>query len=468
MKSAGQLAVLLALLQAPHCLAQNLVCQKEVWLPVNSTLHMDDNCELYDGSLIPNCQYFLNNVTSYYHVHEYDCSKFWECGPSGPCLFQCGECEFCGPNNRLSFDCRYQYPYGPTCDWPNNVNCTNDNPCTDECCSEADCPGGQCVDGSCVFDWTTTTLAPSTPSPTPATTTTEPQTTRTTTTAASTTETDCPNECCSDSECQVGYCSEAGQCEGDCNSDSDCLATAVCSHCEAHFCSQPECCLNEDCLDGTCEDGQCVEGECSVDKPCEGADIICDLEGEVLGCEYCDLETLECNPGCETDDNCPFNKPTCSGHTCIHVDVNGIVNITVSTESCSLCEGSGNPLGYVEGGLKVHLIGDWGTQCDSAGLDNREKVDYDNGMTSFFDGTPDDDADDDGLGGCKLADLNYGLNGGTAEWTGPGTWTGAETKTVCIKFYDPEDHLPTCCCSLEDRSLGQGEISALKDCLCEI
>ena len=60
-----------------------------------------------------------------------------------------------------------------------------------------------------------------------------------------------------------------------------------------------------------------------------------------------DLETLECNPGCETDDNCPFNKPTCSGHTCIHVDVNGIVNITVSTESCSLCEGSGNPLGYV-------------------------------------------------------------------------------------------------------------------------
>ena len=52
-------------------LAQNLVCQEEVWLPTNSTPPMDDNCRPYDGSLVPNCQYFLNNVTSYYHVHEY-------------------------------------------------------------------------------------------------------------------------------------------------------------------------------------------------------------------------------------------------------------------------------------------------------------------------------------------------------------------------------------------------------------
>ena len=123
MISAGHFVVLLAGLQLAS--SQNLVCQKEVWLPSNSTLSPDENCRPYDGSLIPNCKYFLNNVTSYYHVHEYgeiemivmdrrslinqlfaDCSKFWECGPSGPCLFQCGECEFCGPNNRLSFDCR--------------------------------------------------------------------------------------------------------------------------------------------------------------------------------------------------------------------------------------------------------------------------------------------------------------------------------------------------------------------------
>ena len=74
----------------------------------------------------------------------------------------------------------------------------------------------------------------------------------------------------------------------------------------------------------------------------------------------------------------------------------------------------------------------------------------------------------DGLGGCKLADLNYGLNGGRAEWTGPGTWTGSLTDTVCIMFYDPEDHLPTCCCGLQTRSLAQGESSELIDCQCRM
>ena len=69
MLSAGHFVALLAGLQLVS--SQNLVCQKEVWLPSNSTLAADENCRPYDGSLIPNCQYFLNNVTSYYHVHEY-------------------------------------------------------------------------------------------------------------------------------------------------------------------------------------------------------------------------------------------------------------------------------------------------------------------------------------------------------------------------------------------------------------
>ena len=30
-----------------------------------------DECLPYEGSLIPDCQYFLNNKTSYYHIHEY-------------------------------------------------------------------------------------------------------------------------------------------------------------------------------------------------------------------------------------------------------------------------------------------------------------------------------------------------------------------------------------------------------------
>ena len=100
--------------------------------------------------------------------------------------------------------------------------------------------------------------------------------------------------------------------------------------------------------------------------------------------------------------------------------VNGIVNITVATESCSQCVGSGklfinkkfktniftiyisgNPLGYVEGGVRVHLIGEYDAQCMSLGLDNLEMVDYDNGLNAFFDGTPDGDGDDDGMGACK-------------------------------------------------------------------
>ena len=55
----------------------------------------------------------------------------------------------------------------------------------------------------------------------------------------------------------------------------------------------------------------------------------------------------------------------------------------------------------MEGGLSVHLIGDYDAQCMSQGLDNLEKVDYDNGLIAFFDGTPDGDGDDGGMGACK-------------------------------------------------------------------
>ena len=50
---------------------QNLVCQKEVWHPADSNPPYNHECMEYDGSLIPDCDYFLNNYTSYYHVHEY-------------------------------------------------------------------------------------------------------------------------------------------------------------------------------------------------------------------------------------------------------------------------------------------------------------------------------------------------------------------------------------------------------------
>ena len=114
-----------------------------------------------------------------------------------------------------------------------------------------------------------------------------------------------------------------------------------------------------------------------------------------------DLFKVFCS-GCDSDSNCPEDKPLCTGHKCISRAMSGVVSITITTSTCSLCEGSGNPLGNVEGGVQVVLQGDYGTSCHSNGLDNLERVDYDNGKTAFFDGTPDDDDDDDGLGSCKL------------------------------------------------------------------
>ena len=35
------------------------------------------------------------------------------------------------------------------------------------------------------------------------------------------------------------------------------------------------------------------------------------------------------------------------------------------------------------------------------GLDNNDEVDYKNGHTALFDGKPDNDGSDDGMGGCK-------------------------------------------------------------------
>ena len=96
------------------------------------------------------------------------------------------------------------------------------------------------------------------------------------------------------------------------------------------------------------------------------------------------------------------------------------------------------------------------------------QVDYAAGVTSFFDGSPDGDGDDDGMGGCKGFDLNLGLTGGSATWTGSGSWTGAK-EAVCINFYDDGTKpKPTCCCDLASPTLASGETSNLVNCECRI
>ena len=45
-------------------------------------------------------------------------------------MFECAHCPedevMCRNQQALSFDMRYQYPDGPVCDWPSNVDCDHD------------------------------------------------------------------------------------------------------------------------------------------------------------------------------------------------------------------------------------------------------------------------------------------------------------------------------------------------------
>jgi len=599
---------------------QNLVCQKEVWLPSDGSHYVSPGCEEYDGSLVPDCNYFLNNLTSYFHVHEYDCGKFWECSPSGPCLMKCATCEVSPecPDGTLEFDCRYQYPVGPVCDWPSAVNCTNDNPCDItqvECCSEYDCqPGELCVDGSCV--------SRSTPTPCPNECCGDEDcadgfmcdadgSCKCSTECCADSDcnegftcdengncvAECPNECCADSDCKEGFiCDENGncvaECPNECCADSDCKDGFICDEngncvaecpneccadsdcdegftcdengnciadcptdccsdedcgdgfmcnadgvcecsseccvdddcdngltcvdggckcpndccsnddcpngwtCDAGSCSCPtECCSDDDChgeltcnADGNCQcpneccsdddcegdyicndDGTCEpKGECGLDRPCDLANGVCD-EQPYTTCEWCNFEDNSCNPGCETDDNCGQNM-ICANHICNPgPGVNGIVNITIKTASCTGCAGSSDPQGVVEGGVRLFLMGAYNTECTSEGLDNLELVDYKDGSITFFDGKPDDDGSDDGMGECKGHDMNYGLVGGSATWTGPGQWTGAASSPICIKFFDPDNNKPTCCCDLAIKTLDLiVDTTDLVNCSCEV
>jgi len=140
-----------------------------------------------------------------------------------------------------------------------------------------------------------------------------------------------------------------------------------------------------------------------------------------------------------------------------------VTNITVTT---SLCEGCSK--GVKEGGVQLLLRGDYGVECLTNGLDNLELEDYTFGNTAVFDGEPELDGDDDGLGHCKDADLNLSLSGGTATWLGSGVWTASASQPVCLHFYDPGHVKPTCCCDLSNRDLGTYQAADLVNCECRI
>ena len=70
---------------------------------------------------------------------------------------------------------------------------------------------------------------------------------------------------------------------------------------------------------------------------------------------------------------------------------------------------------------------------------------------------------------CKGADLNYGLLGGSATWTGAGSWTAVFSAPICIKFYETVvSPKPTCCCDLQQRTLATNQMSDLVNCSCHM
>ena len=71
------------------------------------------------------------------------------CEPDlSPCLFECAKAN---EDTALYFDVRYQYPVGPVCDWPSEIDCINEPP--PFCVVDEDCQDNEYCDqsGNCVI-----------------------------------------------------------------------------------------------------------------------------------------------------------------------------------------------------------------------------------------------------------------------------------------------------------------------------
>jgi len=201
--------------------------------------------------------------------------------------------------------------------------------------------------------------------------------------------------------------------------------------------------------------------ECVNDNECNNnTAVVCNEEYD--NCFYCDEEEGKCKPGCSDDQNCPGDVPICTGqHICAPQGLPVLTKITVKTKSCDGCASSN-----VEQGLQLHLDGRYGTECSTNSLDNSDRVDYSANNVAVFNSTILGGNDDHGLGGCNNFDLNVGVTGATATWTGEGTWTPQADKPICVNFYDPEDNKPTCCCDMSKKSLSSKDFVSDLNCSC--
>jgi len=201
--------------------------------------------------------------------------------------------------------------------------------------------------------------------------------------------------------------------------------------------------------------------ECVNDNECNNnTAVVCNENYD--NCFYCDEEEGKCKPGCSDDQNCPGDVPICTGqHICAPQGLPVLTKITVKTQSCDGCASSN-----VEQGLQLHIDGRYGTECSTNSLDNSDRVDYAANNVAVFNSTILGGNDDHGLGGCNNFDLNVGVTGATATWTGEGTWTPQADKPICVNFYDPEDNKPTCCCDMSKKSLSSKDFVSDLNCSC--
>jgi len=258
-------------------------------------------CLPYDGSIVPDCSKYVDPITKqpFFKEHSSNCSRFWLCGPEGEtCLNECAHCG--GPNNpvlcgdqwALTFDPSFQYPLGPVCNWPVELDCGETLVCDVakpeyECCENQDCCAcpGHCY---CAFNSDE---------------------------SASQCVQESPCDCTSNSEC-AGF-------DGVCNVPPP-HDLSSCSYCEDHEC-KPGCIDNGNCPDGyECNEGshECEQVVCFDDPDCAGFDQVCNAAHD--NCFFCGdgsdcASTDGCCQGCHDSDlNCAYPTPVCNqgSHLC--------------------------------------------------------------------------------------------------------------------------------------------------------
>jgi len=441
----------------------------------------------------PKCYEWIsdpNNGEPVFIEHIYNCSRFWVCQPDlTDCLHECAPM---GDGGALYFDVRDQYPIGPTCNWPEQINCTMKDEdcsichpwqkcilpgpiCTPDCKIDTHCQDDEYCDfkeggeGNCHKGCRTgSTCDP----------------------CGDCVDHKCPDlECCTNEDCHGlqcvdgrckcvedddcesnEYCDKpSGECLEGCRDDASCVDNGVCATCgDDHKCSEPECCADDDCQadcafaecqddftcstpeccdDTDCEAGEkCEEGVCTgckADSDCEGHDKVCD--NDYTNCQFCDIEegnaAGSCSPGCATDENC---NGQCNGnHKCFQPGDNVLNAITFTTASCSGCQGT-----LVEQGVVMHLLGDVDihgqTHCHTDHLDNKNIVDYKDGVEAEF-------TSEETLKHCHYYNLQGRIEGGNVTWTQDGTWT-VQGKKITFHWSDVNALANSCCLSVDQLS----------------